>query len=172
MKIATATLATNHGIFAIDIDEICDGNTLVKKTWSNPNNLAMETIPLNGNSTSAQFYYDGKSASALIQSEGDSRIIDTPAVDEAMNRTVTINGQTINGFLGSVGQYSVLQQNMSEIDGILHVVRPSATRYMSNITDNKWTTTQGSAGSSYYWSTVATNAGKYGSAVVLPFYPI
>ena len=172
IKVATATLATNHGIFGIDIDEICSGNTLVKKTWSNPNNLAIESIPLNGNSTSAQFYYDGKSASALIQSEGDSRTIDTPAVDEAMNRTVTINGQTINGFLGSVGQYSVLQQNMSEIDGILHVVRPSATRYMSNITDSKWTSTQNSANYSYYWSTVANASNKGYSYIVLPFYPI
>lgn len=66
IKIATSTLATNHGIFGIDIDEICGGNTLTKKAWSNPNNLAIESIPLNGNVTSAQFYYDGKSASALI----------------------------------------------------------------------------------------------------------
>ena len=172
LKIATATLATNHGIFAIDIDEICDGNTLVKKVWSNPNNLAIESIPLNGNSTSAQFYYDGKSASALIQNEGDSRTIDTPAVDEAMNRTVTINGQTINGFLGSVGQYSVLQQNMSEIDGILHIVRPNATRYMSNITDTKWTSTQGGANASYAWSTVAGNYIKHINHIVLSFYSI
>ena len=171
VKVATATLATNHGIFAIDIDEVCSG-TLVKKVWSAPNNLAMESIPLNGNSASALYYYDGKSASQLIQSEGDSRAIETQAVDEAMNRTVTINNQTINGFLGSVGQYSILQQNISEIDGILRVVRPSTTRVMSNITESKWTSTQLSAGTSYYWSTVATGYYKGYSVVVLPFYPI
>lgn len=171
IKVATATLATNHGIFAIDIDEVCSG-TLVKKIWSAPNNLAMESIPLNGNSASALYYYDGKSASQLIQSEGDSRAIETQAVDEAMNRTVTINNQTINGFLGSVGQYSILQQNISEIDGILRVVRPSTTRVMSNITEPKWTSTQDSAGSSYYWSTGANRTGKGYSDIVLPFYPI
>lgn len=171
VKVATATLATNHGIFAIDIDEVCSG-TLVKKSWSTPNNLAMESIPLNGNSASALYYYDGKSASQLIQSEGDSRTIETQAVDEAMNRTVTINNQTINGFLGSVGQYSILQQNISEIDGILRVVRPSTTRVMSNITESKWTSTQGSASVSCYWSTVAATTLKGYSFIVLPFYPI
>lgn len=171
IKVATATLATNHGIFAIDIDEVCSG-TLVKKNWSTPNNLAMESIPLNGNIASALYYYDGKSASQLIQSEGDSRAIETQAVDEAMNRTVTINNQTINGFLGSVGQYSILQQNISEIDGILRVVRPSTTRVMSNITESKWTSTQVSASSSFYWSTVANVGNKNYSYIVLPFYPI
>lgn len=172
IKIATATLATNHGIFGIDIDEICSGNTFVKKVWSNPHNLAMESIPLNGNSISAQFYYDGKSASTFIQSEGDSRAIDTPAVDEAMNRTVTINGQTINGFLGSVGQYSILQQNISEIDGILRVVRPSTTRVMSNITEMKWTCTQGGGNVGWRWTNISDTSYKNSSQTVLPFYPI
>lgn len=171
IKVATATLATNHGIFGIDIDEICSG-TLVKKSWQNPKNIAMESIPLRGDVVSTLYYYDGKSASQLIQSEGDSRAIETPAVDETMNRTVTINNQTINGFLGSVGQYSILQQNMSEIDGILRVVRPSTTRVMSNITESKWTSTQNTAAVSVVWSTTVGPGDKGGNYSVIPFYPI
>ena len=171
IKVATATLATNHGVFGINIDEICSG-TLVKRKWSTPRDLAIKSIPLNGNSASALYYYDGKSASQLIQSEGDSRAIETQAVDEAMNRTVTINNQTINGFLGSVGQYSILQQNVSEIDGILRVVRPSTTRVMSNITDNKWTCTQAGDLNSYIWTTIIATPNKSTDCVVLPFYPI
>jgi hypothetical protein len=129
-------------------------------------------IPLNGNNASQDYYYDGRTASALIQDEGDRRNINTPAVDEALARTFTLgSGGTLKGFLGSVGQWAILWENRFLVDNILTTTRPSAAYNFSTFHTNKWTSTQSGANSAWYWTTSANYGGlKSGSYVVVPFF--
>jgi hypothetical protein len=142
-------------------------------TW-NPDNVLFNSIPVNGNSASQPYYYDGMTASGLIQKEGDERGLQTPAVDKCLAMTQTIgegeNEQTLKGFLGSVGQWNILWANRVEIDNILTSTRPEGTYLLSTLTTYKWTSTQNSASGAWSWTRVADNNGKTNSYTVVPFF--
>ena len=174
IKIATSSLISAGGVFAIDIDMVRERTQGSNRAWASPN-VQFNSIPLNGNSTSAAYYYDGLSASRLIQQEGDERSIDTLAADQclAMSRTIAAGTEselTLPGFLGSVGQWNELWKNVTEIDDILLSTRPNGTYLISTWTTSKWTCTQSNANNAYYWGAAANGYGKSSSYVVLPFF--
>lgn len=174
IKISTGQLAAAGGVFCLDIDMVRGRTQGSNRAWASQN-VQFNSVPLNGNSTSAAYYYDGLSASRLIQQEGDERSIDTLAADQclAMSRTIAAGTEselTLPGFLGSVGQWNELWKNVAEIDDILLSTRPNGTYLMSTWTTAKWTCTQSNAYGAYYWGTAATNDGENYSYVVLPFF--
>ena len=170
IKVSTAALASNGGVFGIDIDNLRERNYGSNLQWC-PNNVLFQSIPENGNSTSANYYYDGYTASVLIQTEGDERTYQTPAVDACLALSVTVGSQTLPGFLGSVGQWAQLWNNCTEVDDILTYTRPNGTYLLSTFTSNKWTSTQSSANYAAYWTNSANGSlGKSYSVVVVPFF--
>lgn len=174
IKISTGQLAAAGGVFCLDIDMVRGRTQGSNRAWASQN-VQFNSVPLNGNSTSAAYYYDGLSASRLIQQEGDERSIDTLAADQclAMSRTIAAGTEselTLPGFLGSVGQWNELWKNVAEIDDILLSTRPNGTYLMSTWTTSKWTCTQSNAIFAYFWGAAASNLGKNGSSVVLPFF--
>ena len=169
IKVATANLVANSGVFYLEIDSLAT-RTYQNKSWASQN-LQFYDIPLNGNSSTADYYYDGAQASKLIQKEGNNRAIETPAVDLALSLSTSVGNITLNGFLGSVGQWSQLWVNRVEIDLILASTRPEATYNFSTFTANKWTSTQGSATRAWRWTSAADdNVSKNGSYGVVPFF--
>ena len=174
IKVSTGQLAAAGGVFCLDIDMVRGRTQGSNRAWASQN-VQFNSVPLNGNSTSAAYYYDGLSASRLIQQEGDERSIDTLAADQclAMSRTIAAGTEselTLPGFLGSVGQWNELWKNVAEIDDILLSTRPNGTYLMSTWTTSKWTCTQGNANAAYCWGTAASNLTKANSCVVLPFF--
>lgn len=174
IKISTGQLAQNGGVFAIDIDMVRGRTQGSNRAWSSQN-VQFNSIPLNGNSTSAAYYYDGLTASRLVQQEGDERSIDTLAVDQCLAMSRVIGAGTgaelsLPGFLGSVGQWNELWKNVVEIDDILLSTRPEGQYLMSTWTTSKWTITQNNANHAWYWGTAAGYNGKNNSYVVLPFF--
>ena len=169
IKIATSALVTAGGVFGIDIDMVRNRTYPQSLKWA-ASNVLFNSIPEDGNSTSALYYYDGLSASKLIQTEGNDRNIDTPAVDDCLNRTLMINNIPHEGFLGSAGQWAQLWANITAIDDILSSVRPDGASLLGDIVSNKWTSTQANATSAYYWSSSLNYSPKLYSYVVVPFF--
>ena len=166
IKVVTQALVDAGGVFAVPVDPIATNN-YQSRQWA-ASNVQFMNIPLNGNSSSSQYYYDGLNASKVIQDEGDARSINTPAVDYCLGLTLETGGITHEGFLGSVGQYAVLWANVSAFDDILSVIRPGGS-LLSKKTDYKWTSAQND-NTAFIWGSYATNSGKYSSYVVLPFF--
>ena len=175
IKISSGQLSQYGGVFAIDIDMVRERTQGANQKWASKNQL-FNSIPDNGNNASAAYYYDGLTASTLIQEEGNDSDIDTPAVDQclAMSRVVaagTVNELTLPGFLGSIGQWNELWKNVAEIDEILLSTRPNGTYLMSTWTVQKWSSTQGNASGAWYWTSVSAYLnGKNTAYVVLPFF--
>ena len=169
IKVATSTLASKGGTFCVEIDTIRERSYGATKAWCT-SNVEFKSIPLNGNSSSASYYYDGLTASRLIKAEAVEKGLSVPAFDVALGETRSIGSETAAGFIGSVGQWSQLWGNRSEIDDILLSVRPNGTYLLSTLTTNKWTCTQSNASNAYYWGTAANNNNKTISYVVLPFF--
>lgn len=171
VKVSTAELAANNGIFYLSLDMLATRSGIVKKQWAS--NVRFYDIPLNGNSASANYYYDGRTASGLIQDEGDRRNITTLAVDEALSSTFTLGERTLYGFLGSVGQWSILWANRYVIDSILSITRPSAAYNFSTYVTDKWTSTQGLAEYAIAWNTAASSSNHFAKSTsnsVVPFF--
>ena len=168
IKVATTSLANNGGVFGVFIDHIRERSYGADGTWA-AQNVQFNSIPLNGNSSSALYYYDGLTASKLVQAEGDERDIATPAVDKCLSFSYTIGEEELPGFLGSTGQWANLWANVVEFDDMLVATRPEGTYLLSTLTTNKWTITQGGATGAFYWSTYANNGFKYNGYVVIPF---
>jgi hypothetical protein len=174
IKVSTGGLAQAGGVFAIDIDMVRERSYGAKRAWASQNVL-FNSIPNNGNSLSANYYYDGLIASRRVQQEGDDRAIDTLASDQALSQSRTIAAGTpseriLPGFLGAVGQWKELWMNAAEVDDILLSVRPNGTYIFSTLTESKWTSTQYGGVAAWYWGAAASNVIKSNSCVVLPFF--
>jgi hypothetical protein len=170
LKVVTEELSSNNGVFYLSLDDLATRSNLPSKQWA-ASAVQFFDIPLNGNNASQPYYYDGRTASALIQDEGDRRNINTPAVDETLARTFTLgSGGTLKGFLGSVGQWAILWENRFLVDNILTTTRPSAAYNFSTFHTNKWTSTQSSANDAWNWTSSAYSNYKLTSFVVVPFF--
>ena len=169
IKISTASLITANSVFYVSIDTLATRSGLTSKTWAS-SNVQFNDIPLNGNSTTAAYYYDGRTASGLIQDEGDRRTISTLAVDEALSKTFALDNDTLYGFLGSAGQWSILWENRYQVDTILSLTRPSATYNFSTYNTVKWISTQYTATHAYCWASSLIYYTKTYSTVVVPFF--
>lgn len=169
IAVKTDTLLANNGQFIIDVDIIRARGTSMQ--WAS-SNTAFNSIPLNGQGASASYYYDGLSASRLIQEEGDERGINTPAVDQCLTRSIEINSEPHQGFLGALGQWAELWPNRLAVDEMIMLIRPLSTtnQLLSTYTTSKWTSTQGGASAACNWASSVNSYGKNGSSTVVPFF--
>lgn len=174
IKIATGELSAAGGVYYLKIDDL-RFRQAPSHQWASQDVL-FTSIPENGNSLTADYYYDGYTSSKNIQQEGDTRTIGTNAVDYALAQTLQIGELTLNGFIGSCGQWVTIWRNKEHIDDILEVVRPDLrdgrTYYLfSNWTDNRWTSSQNGAYYAWCFTSVFGSVGnKVYSNAVLVFY--
>lgn len=173
IKIATTELYDNNGVFAISIDEmgVTQNTSYPRQKWSSVNALFTSIPTITAVSqTDKPYYYDGYTASQLIQTEGDVTGNDTPAVDWALAKSLTLSGIEHQGFLLSLGQMTILWQNSAEIDAILDTVRPTHAYTLRGLSDTKWTSTQRSATNSWGFPTAQGHGTKSSSLVVVVAY--
>ena len=177
IKVFTGVLAEKAGVFGVDIDHLRSRSYGANQVW-NVNNAQFNSIPLNGNSISALYYYDGYTACGLVAVEANDRGLQVPAITKCLNMSTVLTPDagdssldiTLPGFLGSVGQWSELWKNREEVDSILVYTRPDGSYTLSGLTTQKWTCTQAAAYQSYYWAAAAGTNNKNNSYVTLPFF--
>ena len=171
VKVATDALVSANGCFLVRIGDVTNpSRTATGLTWGA--STLLEDIPANGNSVGAQYYYDGLGACRAIKAECEERGISNVAVKNCLAQSITVGEDTLQGFLGSVGQWAVLWANRTAFDELLSIARPGlpAARMLSTFTQNKWTSTQYNAYSAWCWATSASNSNKSNGYAVLPFF--
>lgn len=170
VEFVTDALVDANGVFAFDIDMFATDGFPANKTWAG-SNVQFNSIPLNGNASNQPYYYDGLTASKLIQAEGDERNISTNFVDACLALTRTLNDNVLHeGFGGSTGQWAVAWANRAAFDDIVAHVRSTVLITLTALTGAKWTSTQNAANAAYYWGTSASNVNKGNSYRTVVFF--
>lgn len=173
IKFAEASLLTGNakGVFSILIDDVVNAVYTTKKAWCNQNVL-FNNIPSNGNAVTAQYYYDGKGATTAIIDEAHERGLFVDAADYCWGKTYELNnGETLQGFLWSIGQNRVMFNNVTPLNAMIALVRPSATKNFTNLVSTSiWTSAQNNANYAFYVYAGVTNFSKFNGTGVLPCY--
>ena len=121
------------------------------------------------NSSTAKVDYAGESNTTKIINQLGSG--NAPAADYCRSRSCTVNGTTLYGYLGALGEWQTAYNNKSSIDSALSKIGGTAIDTL----DFHWTSTQGSSDSAWYlrWDngSVGIYYKDYGG-YVRTFYPL
>ena len=172
IKIADQNLMLARGTFMFRVSDLKNLSALVQKQWCQQNTL-FESIASNGNSSSDPNYYNGEQSSFLVRQEGVERGLNTPAFDYAYEQTFEIGGQTLNGFLMSIGQEYVHIYNFVTIREMLRTlygdtIAEAYYKFMNN--NRRWTSSQNGASNAWSCTATASHNLKSTSYYVLPVY--
>lgn len=142
-------LIQNNGIIYASIEDLSTAN-YPNKQWCNQKVL-FKDIPENGNDSNAMYYYDGNGQTNAILQEAKERLLVCEAASYAHNKQIAIGGNTMYGYLPSIGQMYIFIQNDTEIDNILKYIVGDTTKTVANQFRNiqKWTSSQNS--NDYAW---------------------
>ena len=171
IKISTTTLVQNNGVFVVDID-LLRKNEAKSTSWASSRE-EFTSIPT-GVNTSQNYFYDGFTASELVQEEGDERGINTGAIDRCIDYTRTVNNKTWKGFLPAVGQLQILRGERDAIDTVLDILRPNGVDGLQGTVTSLftsytlWACTQPYSSSAYYVNINTTNS-RYKTDVLYSF---
>lgn len=172
IKVADASLSINHGTFCIRTSDIKNVSKLISTSWCTQD-LQFNSIALNGNNVNDANYHNGESSSYLIRQEAQERSLSVPAFDYAYGQIFTIGGEDLHGFVMSVGQEYVHVANIGIIRQVLETLygEEVATNYYNFVMKkNRWTSTQNTAASAWFYSSSANSNGKSFRFVVLPVF--
>ena len=125
------------------------GETINTMAWA-VLNVEFTSIPLNGNDTTKDYYYDGLTATNLIVDEGTNRGIATPCHTATLRQTFTLGLETLKGFTPSYGQWAVMIANYSYINSIVTAMRPDGDVVTKFWGINKGVSAQYSATHAWY----------------------
>ena len=153
IKVADQNLRLNRGTFIIRCNDLKDMTKLQKYRWCTQN-LQFTSIALNGNTSSAPNYWNGEQSSFSVRQEAEERALIVPAFTFAYGQSLEIGGETLNGFLMSVGQEQVHISNAGTIREMLRTLFGDtvADAYYKFVNENvRWTSTQSSAMTSLYF---------------------
>lgn len=121
IKVADQNLRLNRGTFIIRCNDLKDMTKLQKYQWCTQN-LQFTSIALNGNTSSDPNYWNGEQSSFLVRQEAEERSLSVPAISFAYGQSLEIGGETLNGFLMSVGQEYVHISNAGTIREVLRTL--------------------------------------------------
>lgn len=172
LKVADSTLMINKGTFMFRTSDLRNMSKLSKLPWCTQQ-LLFTSIASNGNVSSDANYYNGESSTFLIRQEAQERSLSVPAADYAYNQIFCIGGQDLHGFKMSAGQEFIHMANASPIKQILTTLYGEDVGnayYKFVMTNWRWTSTQGGAGSAWMCSSSAGSSFKTNSYVVLPVF--
>lgn len=144
IKVADQNLRLNRGTFIIRCNDLKDMTKLQKYQWCTQN-LQFTSIALNGNTYSDPNYWNGEQSSFLVRQEAEERSLSVPALAFAYGQSLEIGGETLNGFLMSVGQERVHTSNAGTIREVLRTLFGDsvADAYYKFVKgQDRWTSTQ------------------------------
>ena len=168
VKITTQNLAGHNSSVGFSPSALQAGYP--SKQWCTQNVL-FNNIPTNGNNKNDALYYDGYKSSKLIREEAQERGLTIPAFSYAYECTVEMAGETLHGYIASIGQMAEMNINRTVVDNVIKALYGDRAKLFSSLfVDAKWTSTQSNATSAWYCSSSANDGNKSNSAVVLPVY--
>ena len=168
VKITTQNLAGHNSSVGFSPSALQAGYP--SKQWCTQNVL-FNNIPTNGNNTNDALYYDGYKSSKLIREEAQERGLTIPAFSYAYECTVEMAGETLHGYIASVGQMAEMNINRTVVDNVIKALYGDTAKLFSSLfVDQKWTSTQFNATNAWLYSSSAYGDSKSYSYVVLPVY--
>ena len=174
VRIATLETQRYNGDILISIDKMADfSKVAVNKPWCNQN-VEFKNIPLDGRNTNnsnwSRFAYNGLLATQTIIAEGDERGLTTAAADYCYSSTITNGDNLYQGYLPTAYQWELTWQNMDIVIDAISKKYPDLNVNKTTFSGNKWTSTQGNANISYYFTTAVNYFNKNNSYLAFPFY--
>ena len=161
------------GDIYISIDLLANFAQIPNKQWANQN-VQFKNIPLNGtNNSDTQYYkfaYNGLVATITIIAEGDERGIETPFCDYCYSKTVDCAGEAWQGYGPTLEQWKLTWANIDYVVDAVNLKFPELGVSVNNYKGNKWTATQFSATSSYYFGTAMGDFSKSFAILAIPFF--
>lgn len=173
---AVGSWNTSNNSSAIGVAVVSDNCAFViEKTvlyhyeWWEESGTTISGIVTTKNSDIAKTDYAGESnTTKIINQLGSGK---APAAEYCRGRSCTVNGTTLYGYLGALGEWQTAYNNKSSIDSALSKIGGTAM----NTNDYHWTSTQQS--SSYAWKLkwlggIINGDGKYYGFYMRAFYPL
>lgn len=169
VKIATQNLAEHNSSVGFSPSALQAGYQ--RMSWCSQD-IKFNHIPLNGNNTKDALYYDGYESSKLIREEAKERGLTVPAFSYAYDCTVEMAGETLHGYVASLGQIAEMNINNTVVDNVIKALYGDAAKLFSSLFSYKmWTSTQASISNAYVLFNMITNDIKsYKSPIVLPVF--
>lgn len=161
------------GDIYISIDLLANFAQIPSKQWANQN-VQFKNIPLNGTDNSdTQYYkfaYNGLVATITIIAEGDERGIETPFCDYCYSKTVDCAGEAWQGYGPTLEQWKLTWANIDYVVDAVNLKFPELGVSVNNYKGNKWTATQLSATTSYFFGTAMFSYFKSSAYLAFPFF--
>lgn len=169
IKLTTQNLAEHNSSVGFSPSALQAGYQ--KMSWCSQD-IKFNHIPLNGNNTKDALYYDGYESSKLIREEAKERGLTVPAFSYAYDCTVEMAGETLHGYVASLGQIAEMNINNTVVDNVIKALYGDAAKLFSPLFSYKmWTSTQASISNAYELFNKITNDIKsYESPIVLPVF--
>ena len=168
VKITTQNLAEHNSSVGFSPSALQAGYP--SRAWCSQN-IQFNNIPENGNNTNDALYYDGYKSSKLIREEAQERGLTIPAFSYAYECTVEMAGETLHGYVASVGQMAEMNINRTVVDNVIKALYGDTAKLFSPLfTMAKWTSTQFNATYAWFFSSYASSTLKSSSYVVLPVF--
>ena len=169
VKITTQNLAGHNSSVGFSPSALQAGYQ--NKSWCSLS-IQFNHIPLNGNNTKDALYYDGYESSKLIREEAQERGLTIPAFSYAYDCTVEMAGETLHGYVASVGQMAEMDINKTVVDNVIKALYGDTAKLFSTLfTQGKWTSTQAESSTAWkFTNKVLTDIKIYKGVVVLPVF--
>lgn len=168
VKITTQNLAGHNSSVGFSPSALQAGYP--SKQWCTQN-ILFSNIPENENDPKHALYYDGYKSSKLIREEAQERGLTIPAFSYAYDCTVEMAGETLHGYVASVGQMAEMNINRIVVDNVIKALYGDTAKLFSTLfTTPKWTSAQSNASNAWYFSSFANYGLKSTSHVVLPVF--
>ena len=172
VKMSTIELYKAKATFMLRVSDLVNPANVPNKSWCT-SNVLFSNIATNGNNKDDALYYKGQESSFLIRQEAIERSLITPAFDYVDNETLSIGGQTLNGFILSAGQMLLLVANADAVKQVIATLYGDESAdacYKLIRTTYKWTSTQGSATYAYGCTSALYSNYKSHSLAALPAF--
>lgn len=169
VKITTQNLAEHNSSVGFSPSALQAGYP--NKSWCSEDILFCH-IPLNGNNTKDALYYDGYESSKLIREEAQERGLTIPAFSYAYDCTVEMAGETLHGYVASVGQMAEMNINRTVVDNVIKAMYGDMAKLFSALfSKGKCTSTQANVSNAWRFVNVPISyAKRYQVLVVMPVF--
>lgn len=145
-------------------------STDTEMLWNNDGRTVVPNVTTTKNRSVAEVDYKGKDNSDAMREFDNST---SYAAGFCNSKTLTVNGVSKNGYLGSGGEWQLVLRNSSEINSALSAIGSIALQ-----NDTYWTSTQYDKGDAYYMDfhsskrMLQNSYKQYNSLYVRPFYDL
>lgn len=150
IKLTTQNLAEHNGGICFSPSALQSGYP--NKQWCTQN-VVFNNILINGNNVKDPLYYDGYKSSKLIREEAEGRGLTIPAFSYAYDSTVEVAGETLHGYIASLGELLELNANKDLLDNVINVIYGTSAKLFSQLFVNiisKWSSAQSSTDAWYF----------------------